>query len=88
MIGILRLGIFGLVGLTILYVLLSIYVRSLHREKLENEWAAQGEIGSRDDYVDAGMARFKASIRPKLLLLIYVIPVVVVGTMLYITNFM
>ena len=36
--GFIRLVIFGFVGLSVIYVLLSIYSRSIRREKLENEW--------------------------------------------------
>jgi len=88
MIGIVRLAVFGFVGLTVLYFLLSIYSRSLRREKLENKWDEDIKSGDRDAYIKAGMIEYESSLRKKLIVLVFVVPVIVVGAMLYVTNFM
>ena len=36
----LRLSVFGLVALTVFYWIMRIYLRSVHREQLENDWDA------------------------------------------------
>ncbi|AJE45505.1 hypothetical protein [Celeribacter indicus] len=87
MIGFLRFMIIGFVVLTVIYVLLRLYVRSLTRERLEEAWEAEGSIGARDAYVEEGIREYEASLRPKLLLLVYIVPVAVFAAVFYITNF-
>lgn len=93
MLGAIRLGVFGLVVLTILYFLISLYSRSVRREKLENEAAeqiAQGTLDAeaRDAYIEDGMRDYEGSLRRKLILGVFVVPVVVVIMLIYVTNFM
>ncbi|WP_417248409.1 hypothetical protein [Celeribacter sp.] len=88
MLGFLRFLVIGFVVLTALYWLLSIYLRSITRERLEEEWVEQGSIGAQDDYVEEGMAEFERSFLPKLVLLVYIIPLIAFTAILYITNFM
>lgn len=87
MIALARLVVIGFVILTVFYWLIRIYSRSLRREKLEKRWAEEGAEGDRDAYVEAGMREYDASLRPKLLILVYVVPTVVVGIILYATSF-
>ncbi|MCV2893621.1 hypothetical protein [Lentibacter sp. XHP0401] len=83
-------GILGFILLTIIYVLISIYSRSVRREWLEDEWAEQNEAGEtetdRDTFVEAGMARYQSGFRRKLILLVYVIPTIAVVTLIYVIN--
>lgn len=88
MFGAFRLAVFGFLFLAVIYFLVSIYSRSLRREKLENEWDEEVKEGDRDAYISAGMADYEGSLRKKLILLVFVIPVVVVVGLLYVTNFM
>ncbi|TNE63775.1 MAG: hypothetical protein EP336_16835 [Rhodobacteraceae bacterium] len=88
MLGFLRFLVIGLVLLTGLYLLLGIYVRSLTRERLEDDWEKEGSIGEREDYVEEGMREYERSFRPKLLLLVYILPLVVFAAIFYVTNFM
>ena len=86
MLGFMRFLIIGFLGLTVLYWLLTIYVRSITRERLEKEWAEEGEIGARDTYVEEGMAAYARSFRPKLLLLVYILPLVAFLAIFFATN--
>ncbi|WP_343081833.1 hypothetical protein [Ostreiculturibacter nitratireducens] len=90
MIGFLRLAVFGFVGLTVIYFLLSIYSRSVAREELEKEWDADhpegGDEAARRAYIEAGMREYESGLRKKLILLVYVIPVIVVLALIYLTN--
>ena len=85
-----RLIVFGLIGLTVLYWMIAIYSRSVRRERLEKEFEAQnpGNIDqdARDTYVEAGMTAYNNSLRPKLIGLVYVVPTVVIFTMVYLMN--
>lgn len=93
MIALIRLGIFGLIGLTVLYFLVSWYSRSVRRERLEG-WAdekiAEGELEAtaRDTYIEDGMRDYDASLRKKLILGVYVVPIIAVSVLIYVTNFM
>ena len=87
MIGFLRLMFFGLVGLSVIYLSLSVYSRSVRREKLEKAYDAEPVDGmTRREYVERGMLEYKNSLRPKLLLLVYVIPITGFGLVVYLTN--
>jgi hypothetical protein len=88
MIGAIRLLIMGYLALGVFFVLVSLYSRSLRREKLEKRWRAEGQVGERADFVRAGLADYDRGPRKKLILLIFVIPPIVVAVMLYVTNFM
>lgn len=85
-----RFAVIGFVLLTIIYVLVSIYSRSVRRERLEEAWAELDAEGAaeldRERYVEEGMARYESGFRRKLILLIYVIPTIAVATLIYVIN--
>ncbi|MFM2389789.1 MAG: hypothetical protein RLZZ437_1344 [Pseudomonadota bacterium] len=87
MIGILRLVVCGFIALSVIYLLVTIYARSVRREALEKEFDAGGIEGSRDAFIEAGMKEYHGSLRRKLLLLVYVVPMVVVGLTIYFVNY-
>ncbi|MDW4498986.1 hypothetical protein R5H30_13405 [Sulfitobacter sp. D35] len=82
-----RLLIIGFVVLTIVYISLSLYSRAVRRSKLEAEWEENRGPGTREDFVDRGLAAYEGSLRRKLILGVYIIPVIVVATIIYLTNF-
>lgn len=87
MTGFLRLGIVLLVGLTVLYFLLSIYGRSLARERLEKRWDGGRGRGSRDHFIQLGLKKYERSARKRLLILVFVVPIVTIFTLIYVLNF-
>jgi hypothetical protein len=87
MIALVRLVVVVFVVLTVFYFLISIYARSLRRERLEKRWEEEGRTGSREAYVRAGMAAYDASLRPRLILGVYIIPTAVIAVVFYIINF-
>ncbi len=82
----LQLLIGGFISLTALYVLLSLYFRSLHREMLENRFDAGGEQGRREDFVRQGMVKYDHSLGKRALRLVYLVPVAVVVAIAYVVN--
>ncbi len=82
-----RLMVIGFVVLTIVYVSLSFYSRSVRRGKLEKEWNEEGMTGDRDAWIDEGLQDYDGSLRRKLILGVYIIPVILVVTMIYLMNF-
>ncbi|MEJ8562735.1 hypothetical protein QTO30_16955 [Yoonia sp. GPGPB17] len=88
--GFIKLVIFGFIGLTVIYFSVSIYSRSVRKERLEDEFDANhpdgGAPGARDAFVSEGLQTYDSSIRPKLIGLVYVVPTVVLGTIVYMIN--
>lgn len=90
MLGLIKLVVFGFVILSVIYGLVWLYSRSVRREKLEKEWDADnpegGDPQARETYVAEGMEDYHSSIRPKLILLVYIIPTALVIAVLILTN--
>lgn len=87
MLALFRLLIFGFIFLTIIYVGVSLWSRSVRAEKLRREWEDGGRPGDKDAYIREGMEEYAGSLRRKLILLVYIIPVVTVAVIIYVTNF-
>jgi len=90
MLALIRLVIFGFIAMTIAYGAVSIYSRSLRREKLEDEWAEDhpGDTDSaeREAFVNKGMEEYKNGLRRKLIWLVYVIPTILVIGIVVVIN--
>ena len=85
--GLVRLVVFGFIALGIIYLSISIYSRSVRREKLEKAYDENPVAGmTRDAYVQQGVEAYNKSFRPKLIGLVFVIPPLVVATIVYVTN--
>lgn len=82
-----RLVIGGFLALAVVYVCVSLYSRSVRREKLEDWWDEDPVEGmTREAYIADGMAKYESGLRKKLILLIFVLPPVVVGTIISFIN--
>ena len=91
MIGILRILVFAFIGLSVVYILVSIYSRSVRRENLEKAWdsdpAREGAAkADRDAYIADGMAVYEQSLRKRLIWLVYVLPAVAMAVIIYVVN--
>ena len=85
--GLVRLVVFGFLLLSVVYLSLSWFSRSVRREKLENQWDEEKPDNiSRDDFVAAGIKEYNEGLRPKLLLLVYVVPAILITSIVYFTN--
>lgn len=91
MIAFLRLAVFGLVGLSAVYLLLWIYARSVRREALEKDWAADhpdgGDPDARAAYIGTGVADYERGLRRRLILFVFVLPAIAVAAVIYLTNY-
>ena len=89
--GLIRLIFFGFIGLSVVYFMISIYSKSVRREKLEDRWGQDNPDSSdeaaREAFIERGMAEYNAGIRPKLILLVYVIPAIIVAVIHYLTTY-
>jgi hypothetical protein len=91
MIGFVKLMVFGFIGLSIVYLILRVYLRSVRREDLEKEWDAnppegQGET-ERGAFIEEGMRTYNKGLHTRLLWLVYIIPMVALAVIIYIINF-
>jgi hypothetical protein len=86
MFGLLRLVVIGGAVLTVIYICLSIYSRFARRGKLAARWDIDKGPGARDDFIDAGMKDYDSSLRKKLILGVYVVPVSIIAVIIYLTN--
>lgn len=87
--GFIKLVVFGFIGLTVVYVSISLYARSVTKERLENAFDTEhpgGDRTARDAYVAEGLRTYNTSFRPKLVGLVYIVPPVVIGMIIYTIN--
>lgn len=87
MFGLLQFLLVAFVLLSAVYVVVSIWSRRTRRAKLIAAWHEDGRPGTQEDYVDTGLEDYDSSFRRKLILLVYIVPALVVITILYLTNF-
>jgi Ca2+/Na+ antiporter len=82
-----RLLVIAFIFLTIVYVALSLYSRSVRRGKLAREWEEDGVSEDKDTYIKRGLEEYDDSLRRKLILGVYIVPLALVGLIIYLTNF-
>ncbi|MEP4198478.1 MAG: hypothetical protein ABJL99_22895 [Aliishimia sp.] len=86
-----RLVVVGFVVLTVVYICLSFYSRSVRRGKLRDEWnegsLAGNPPGDYDTFMEQGMNEYDNSLRKKLIWGVYVVPTALIALIIYLTNF-
>jgi hypothetical protein len=91
MFALIRLTVLGFIGLSVVYLLVSIYSRSVRREKLEKDWDANPPEGMGDAdrraFIEDGMRAYETGLRKKLIWLVYVIPMIILMVTIYLVNF-
>ncbi|CUH62334.1 hypothetical protein TG4357_00022 [Thalassovita gelatinovora] len=86
MFGLARFLIIGFVILTLIYTGVSLWSRSVRKAKLKKEWEEEIRKGDKEDFVDEGLEDYSHSFRRKLILLVYVVPVLLVLLIIYLVN--
>ena len=86
MIALLRFLIVLLILQTIVYVVVTIHLRRRHRERLSMKWEEDNMSGDHEAFLDQGVEDHMGQLRNWLLLLIYVLPVIGVGLVIYLNN--
>ncbi len=87
MLALARLLVIGFVVLTVIYISLSLYSRSVRRGKLEREWDEEIQTGDRAAFIEDGMRDYDGSLRKKLIWGVYIVPITLVVVIIYLTNF-
>lgn len=86
-IGWIRAAFVGFVLLTVVYVLVSLYSKSVRRERLEKRFDAGDVEGDRDAYIEAGMVKYRSSLRRRLIVLVYIVPILTTIVTIYFVNY-
>ena len=88
--GFVRLVVGGFILLSVIFFCVSLYSRSVRRERLEKEWDADPPDGAdsaaRSAYVEKGMVEYFSGFRRRLVLLVYVVPTIIIAAILFIIN--
>lgn len=82
-----RLIVFGFLILSVIYIALFFYSRSTRRSKLKEWYDESDKSVDLDTYVENGLKEYDTSLRPKLLWGVYIVPIMVVCVIIYLTNF-
>lgn len=74
------------------YVLISLYMRSLRRERLEEIWDDRhpdrmGDSAERRDFVRRSMVGFEKTLRARLVALVFVVPTLAIAVIVYFVNY-
>ena len=77
----------GYVFLTVVFFILSWYMRSLRRESLENKFDEAEMEGDRAAYVKKGIEDYNNSFLRKSLIVVFFLPPIIYGVILYLINF-
>jgi len=85
--ALIRLFVIAFAVLSIVYLSLSLYSRAKRRDKLEAEWDEGGVETPRDRFVQAGLKDYDGSLRRKLILGVYIVPLCLVVLIIYLVNF-
>lgn len=88
MFALLRFAMPLMIVLTVIYVALSFYSRSVRRSKLETYWDEEQLTGDREAFVDLGLKDYDGSVRRKLIWGVFIVPVAVIATLVYVMNYM
>ncbi len=69
--------------LTVFYIALTFINRLRERSRLKAEFSEVQTELSKEDYIAAGMTRYNRSLKAKLFLTVYLIPVIIGGFLVY-----
>ena len=89
MLALARLALILFVGLTVVYVSVSLWSRQVRKGKLARAWD-EGDREYADDralYIKRGLEDYDDSFRRKLILLVYIVPLAVIAYIIYVVNY-
>lgn len=85
--GLLRLLVISFLILTVVYICVVFYSRSVRKAKLR-EWYEEGDKSqSLDQYIQQGLREYEGSLRRKLIWGVYIVPLLLLILVIYLTNF-
>lgn len=82
-----RMFVIGFIGLSIVYICVSLYSRAVRKAKLAVWYEDSDKSVDKETYIRQGLAKYDVSLRPKLILLVYIVPLTVIVAAVYMQNF-
>jgi len=79
--------IFIIFILSIIYVLLSTSGRLRQRKRLNTQYKAEKPTTEKEAFMAKGMTKYDRSMRPKLFLFVFIIPIIVIGTLIFLAQY-
>jgi len=79
--------IFIVLILSVIYVLLSSFGRARQRKRLTTEYKAHKPEADKDEFITKGMVKYDRSMRPKLFLFVFIIPIIVISTLIFLAQY-
>ena len=73
--------------LSAIYVLLSTSGRMRQRKRLNSEYKASNSEINKDEFMTTGMVKYDRSMRPKLFLFVFIIPIIIIGTLIFLAQY-
>jgi len=72
--------------LTLIYAVLSFKARRQFKDKLTGAYEASDKTEAQDVFIAKGLSRYQRSYRPKLILTVYLIPLMIISLLIYLAN--
>lgn len=69
--------------LSVAFVCLSMYYRSKAKDRLRSQYAASDRSVDEKEFMAEGMKQYEASLQPKLLILVYLIPALILALLMF-----
>lgn len=73
--------------LSAVYAVLTVTSNIRQRQKLRSDYHGETEIETKEAFVERGLRQYNRSIRPKMLLGIYLIPLAIIGTLIWLAQY-
>lgn len=73
--------------LSVVYVLLSVTSNMRQRQKLKSDYHGKADIETQTEFVERGLRDYNRSSRPKMLLGIYIIPFIIMVTLIWLAQY-
>ncbi|MCX8510069.1 MAG: hypothetical protein ORN49_14535 [Rhodobacteraceae bacterium] len=90
MVALIRLFVLGFLALSLVYLMVRTYARSVRRERFEKEWDAAPPVGAgkaeRRQFIEDGMRAYDHGLKKRLLWLIYILPMIALVVIVYYVN--
>lgn len=87
MFGLIRNLVIILVLLTAVYAVLSFLSRRRARDRIAGEYTQSETDMPKEDFIDTGLRKYQRSYRPKLIIGVYLIPLMVASLLIYLANY-
>jgi len=79
--------VFIVLILSVIYILLSTSGRLRQRKRLNSQYNASKSDTNKDEFITNGMVKYDRSMRPKLFLFVFIIPIIIIGTLIFLAQY-